>query len=58
MSVTEIELGLEYAKTWGGVHWFVRGAVVDQVYFGAGSASRMDGDLGLFGGRFTLGLQF
>ncbi len=58
LSVTEIELGLEYGRNWGRTHCFVRAGVVNQVYFGAGSASRMDGDLGLFGGRFVVGLNY
>jgi len=58
MPVTEIELGLEYGRDWSRSHWFVRAAVVNQTYFGAGNASRSDGDLGLFGGQFTIGLDY
>jgi Legionella pneumophila major outer membrane protein precursor/BON domain len=58
MPITEIELGLEYGRDWGRSHWFVRAAAVNQTYFGAGSASHTDGDLSLFGGRFTIGLDY
>ncbi len=58
MPVTELELGLEYGRDWGRSHWFVRAGVINQTYFGAGNASRTDGDLSLFGGRFSIGLGY
>ncbi len=58
LPITEIELGVEYGKAWGRSFWFVRTAVVNQTYFGAGSASRTDANLSLFGGQLTLGVNY
>ena len=58
LPVLELELGLEYALTAGRYRTFLRGAVVNQTYFDAGSASSTEGDLGLFGAQFSLGVNF
>jgi hypothetical protein len=56
--VAEVELGLEYGLDWGRLRPFVRGAVLNQTYFDAGSASQTDGNLSLFGAQVTLGFTF
>jgi len=56
--VAELELGVQYGTNLGPTYGFIRGAVVSQTYFGAGSPSQSDGNLGLFGGQFTIGLNF
>jgi hypothetical protein len=58
LPVLELELGLEYALTAGRYRTFLRGAVVNQTYFNAGNASSTEGDLGLFGAQFSLGVNF
>jgi len=58
LSVLELEVGLEYARRIGCSDLFVRGALVDQTYFGAGNASRQDGDLGLFGAQVSVGVNY
>jgi hypothetical protein len=37
---------------------FVRGAVVDQTYFGVGNASKQDGNLSLLGFQVSLGINY
>lgn len=56
--VTEFELGLDYSRDWSRFHYFARSAIVTQTYFGAGNASRTDGNFSLFGVQFSLGLEF
>jgi hypothetical protein len=58
LPVAELELGLEYGLNLSGSYAYVRSAVFHQTYFGAGSASQTDGNLGLFGVQFTLGLEY
>lgn len=58
LPVAELEVGLEYGFNLGRAHTFIRGAVVNQTYFDAGSASQSDGNLGLFGAQITIGLNF
>jgi hypothetical protein len=54
----EVELGAEYGLDWGRLRPFLRGAVVSQTYFDAGSASQTDGNLSLFGAQVTLGFNY
>lgn len=56
--ILELEVGLEYGHTIGRCRWFIRSAVVNQTYFGAGNASRSDGNLSMFGFQGTVGLDF
>jgi hypothetical protein len=58
MPIVELELGMEYSSNWGRLRWFVRPAVVSQTYFGAGNASRLDGNLSLFGGKLSIGVAY
>jgi hypothetical protein len=58
LPVAEIELGLEYSLRVGSLEPFFRAAAVNQTYFDAGNASRLDGNLGLFGVAFTLGVRY
>jgi hypothetical protein len=58
LPVGELELGLEYGRNVNGAGLFVQAAVVDQTYFGLGSASQADGNLSLFGFRLTVGLGY
>jgi hypothetical protein len=55
LPVSELELGLEYG--WGNRfrQCLLRGALVNQTYFGAGNASSGDGNLSLFGFQLTAG---
>jgi hypothetical protein len=56
--ILELELGLEYGVDMRGSRLFVRVAGVNQTYFGAGSASSRDGNLSLFGGQVSLGVDY
>jgi Legionella pneumophila major outer membrane protein precursor len=58
LPVAEVELGLEYGRTWGRSHFFTRSAVVSQTYFGAGNATRIDGNLSLFGFQWSAGINY
>ena len=58
LSVIELEVGLEYARRIGCSDLFARGALVDQTYFGAGNASRQDGNLSLFGVQVSVGVNY
>jgi len=58
MPVLEIELGVAYTFMLGRVQSVISAGAVNQTYFDAGSASQTSGNLSLFGGRFSLGLQF
>jgi hypothetical protein len=58
MPVAEVELGLEYALRMRRNTIFFRGAVVDQTYFGAGNASRPDGNLSLLGFQLSVGFNY
>lgn len=58
LPVTELELGVEYGSQWRGTNYFLRTAVVNQVYFDAGNASNQDGNLSLFGMQFSLGVNY
>ncbi len=56
--ITEIEIGVEYALNVYHTRPFIRAAAINQTYFGFGSASRTDTDLGLFGAEFSLGVDY
>ena len=56
--VAELELGLEYASALKQSEVFVRGAVVDQTYFGVGNASKQDGNLSLLGFQVSLEINY
>lgn len=59
LPVGEIEVGVEYAmQSFGQLNPFLRFAVVDQTYFGAGAASHEDGNLSLFGVQSSLGVNY
>lgn len=56
--ITELELGMEYAVFLKSSVLSFRGAVVDQTYFGAGNASRQDGNLSLLGFKVSGGIRY
>jgi hypothetical protein len=58
LPVAEVEVGLEYAPPCCSCRPFLRVAAINQTYFDAGSASSFDGNLGLFGVDFTLGVDY
>src|SRR5581483_8477385 len=58
LPVAELELGLEYGRTFGRYRPFLRAAVVNQTYFDAGNASGAGGNLSLFGGQLSLGVNY
>lgn len=58
LPVAEFEAGLEYGVEVFGNRLFVRGAVVNQTYFDAGNASGGSGNLSLFGGQMSLGMNY
>ncbi len=58
LPIGELEAGLEYGRSLGRSRVFVRGAVVDQTYFDAGSASGRDGNLSLFGAQVSVGVDY
>jgi hypothetical protein len=56
--IVELELGFEYAVSINNCIFTFRGAAVDQTYFGAGNASRSDGNLSLLGFKFSGGITY
>jgi len=58
LAVSEIEVGLEYELKLYRCSTFTRLAFVDQTYFGAGCASSQDGNLSLFGGQISIGVNY
>jgi hypothetical protein len=58
LPVLEFEVGVQYGREVGQFYPFVRTGLVGQAYFGAGSATSEDGNLGLFGLCVTAGLHF
>lgn len=56
--IAELELGAEYAVIRKTCTMFVRGAAVEQTYFGAGNATRADGNLSLLGFKVTGGITY
>ncbi len=58
MPTIELELGIEYGRDWGRTHIFMRSAVVNQTYFGAGNATRVDTNLSMFGVQFSAGINY
>jgi len=58
LPVAELEMGVEFSRTWGAVRPFFRTGLVAQTWFDAGSASRLAGDLGFLGLSVTAGLSY
>jgi hypothetical protein len=58
LPVAELEMGVEYSRTWGRVRPFLRTGLVAQTWFDAGSASSLAGDLGFLGLSVTAGLTY
>jgi hypothetical protein len=58
LPVLECEVGVQYGREVGQFYPFIRTGLVGQAYFGAGSATSEDGNLGLFGLSVTAGLHF
>ena len=58
LPVAELEMGVEYARTWRAVRPFLRTGLVAQTWFDAGSASSLDGNLGFLGLSVTAGLNY
>ncbi len=58
VTVAELELGLQYDVSMGGVNVFVRASVVSQTYFDAGNASQGMGNLALFGVQGAAGINY
>jgi hypothetical protein len=58
LPVAELEMGAEFSRTWGAVRPFIRTGLLAQTWFDAGSASRMDGNLGFLGLSVTAGLNY
>ena len=58
LSVIELEVGLEYTRHIRCADLFARGALVDQTYFGAGNASRQEGNFSLFGAQVSVGVNY
>jgi hypothetical protein len=56
--VTELELGVEYGIPLNYSRLFVRGGVVNQTYFNAGSVADRNSNLSLFGGQFSIGWNY
>ncbi|MCS7045489.1 MAG: Lpg1974 family pore-forming outer membrane protein [Gemmataceae bacterium] len=56
--IGELEGGVEYSRVFGGTRLFIRGGVANQTYFDAGSASSRDGNMTLFGGQISIGLNY
>jgi hypothetical protein len=52
--VGELETGLE----WTNNRFFVQGSIIGQSWFGLGTATSKQGNLGLFGGSFGAGIRF
>jgi hypothetical protein len=58
LPIAEVEVGLEYAPQCYSCRPFFRVAAINQTYFDAGSATSLDGNLGLFGVDFSLGVEY
>jgi hypothetical protein len=56
--VGEIEVGVEYAVCLTSCRPYFRAACINQTYFGVGSASVTNTNLSLFGGEFSLGVDY
>jgi len=57
VTVGELQVGMEYCRSWCGWQWYVRTALEGQVWQGAGNPSGEEGDLGLFGFSVALGIN-
>jgi hypothetical protein len=58
MPIAEMEIGVEYNRSYCNCSTFGRIALVDQTYFGAGSPTSEEGNLSLFGVQASLGIGF
>lgn len=58
LPVAEFELGCAYVVTLTDTELYLRAAVVNQTYFGAGTASSAEGNLSLFGCQFSAGVRY
>jgi hypothetical protein len=58
LPVAELEMGVEYSRTWGRIRPFLRTGLVAQTWFDAGSATKLDGNLGFLGLSVTAGLNY
>jgi len=57
LTIGELQVGVEWVgEWWDGGHLFCRTTLEGQVWQGAGSANTEDGDMGLFGFSFMLGV--
>jgi major outer membrane protein len=58
LPIMDLEGGIEYKQPYTYATGFIRFGVVDQTYFGIGNASSTNGNMSLFGGRFSLGVNY
>jgi hypothetical protein len=58
LPVAELEMGVQYSAEFGRLNPFLRVGLIGQGYFGAGSASSVDGNMGLFGFSLLTGVNF
>jgi hypothetical protein len=58
LSTIELELGLQYSRSFSWGELFVRTAAVSQTYFDAGNASQATGNLSLFGVQWSAGIRY
>jgi hypothetical protein len=58
LPVGELEGGFEYSRTVGHARLFFRGAIVNHTYFDAGTAASRSGNLSLFGGQASIGVNY
>jgi len=56
--VGELEGGFEYSRAIGRTRLFFRGAAVNHTYFDAGTAASRSGNLSLFGGQASIGVNY
>ncbi len=54
----ELEGGFEYSRALGRTRLFFRGAAVNHTYFDAGTAASRTGNLSLFGGQASIGVNY
>src|SRR5262249_37665294 len=58
LPVTEVEIGTEYTRVWGGFQPFLRAGLVGETWCGAGNAAGAGGNLGCVGLTVTAGAGF
>jgi hypothetical protein len=54
----DFEVGANWTRPLGAVLVFVQAGLVNQTWFGSGTATSASGDMGVFGLRFTAGLSY